>query len=64
VSLDEVAAEVDQLEREGLLAAPRAVDDAPEAAEVEEEGSAGSVATPYGDAAAPGAPRRGAAGDH
>src|SRR4029453_16967973 len=38
-SLDEVAAEVAQLEREGLLASPRPVDDAPEAAELEAEGS-------------------------
>jgi chromosome segregation protein len=38
VTLDEVAAEVAQLEQDGLLAAPRAVDDAPEAAEVEEDG--------------------------
>ncbi|MEO5896154.1 MAG: chromosome segregation protein SMC [Vicinamibacterales bacterium] len=36
-TLDEVAGEVEQLEQEGLLAAPRAVDDAPEAAEVEDE---------------------------
>jgi chromosome segregation ATPase len=39
-TLDEVAAEVEQLEQEGLWAAPRAVVDAPEAAEVEEEGAA------------------------
>jgi chromosome segregation protein len=36
-SLDEVTAEVEQLERDGLLASPKAVDDAPEAAEVEDE---------------------------
>ena len=34
-SLDEVAAEVAQLERDGLLAAPKPVDDAPDAAEIE-----------------------------
>jgi chromosome segregation protein len=32
-TLDDVAAEVEQLEREGLLASPKPVDDAPEAAE-------------------------------
>ena len=36
-TLDEVSAEVAQLEREGALASPKAVDDAPEAAEVEDE---------------------------
>jgi chromosome segregation protein len=35
-TLDEVTAEVDGLEREGLLARPRPVDDAPEADEVED----------------------------
>ena len=43
-TLDEVSAEVEQLEREGLLASPRPVDDAPEAAEVEEEGAAAVAA--------------------
>jgi chromosome segregation protein len=47
-SLDDVAAEVEELERQGLLASPRPVDDAPEAAEVEDESGA-----PAGDAAAP-----------
>jgi chromosome segregation protein len=36
-TLDEVSAEVEQLERDGVLASPKAVDDAPEAAEVEDE---------------------------
>jgi chromosome segregation protein len=36
-TLDEVAAEVEQLERDGALASPRAVDDAPDAAEVEDD---------------------------
>jgi chromosome segregation protein len=36
-TLDEVAAEVEQLERDGLLASPKPVDDAPEAAEVEDD---------------------------
>jgi chromosome segregation protein len=38
-TLDEVAAEIAELEQNGLLASPRAVDDAPDAAEVEEEGA-------------------------
>jgi chromosome segregation protein len=36
-TLDEVSAEVEQLERDGLLASPKPVDDAPEAAEVEDD---------------------------
>ena len=36
-TLDEIAAEVEQLERAGMLAAPRAVDDAPDPAEVDDE---------------------------
>ncbi|HET9263228.1 MAG TPA: chromosome segregation protein SMC [Vicinamibacterales bacterium] len=36
-TLDEVAAEVEQLERDGQLASPRAVDDAPEPAEFEDD---------------------------
>ena len=36
-TLDEVTAEVEELERDGLLASPRPVDDAPDAAETEEE---------------------------
>jgi chromosome segregation protein len=39
-SLDEVAAEVAQLESEGVLASPKPVDDTPEVAELEGEGSA------------------------
>ena len=38
-SLDEVAAEVEALERDGLLASPKPVDDRPDAAEVEEDGA-------------------------
>jgi chromosome segregation protein len=34
-TLDEVAADVEQMERDGLLASPRAVEDAPEPAELE-----------------------------
>ncbi len=47
-TLDEVAAEVEQLEREGALASPRAVDDNPEPAETEEDGQAEAAAA--GDA--------------
>jgi chromosome segregation protein len=47
-TLDEVAAEVDQLEREGALASPRPVDDAPEPAEAEDESAA--AAAPVADA--------------
>ena len=36
-TLDEVAAEVEQLERAGMLASPRAVDDAPEASELDDD---------------------------
>ena len=47
-TLDEVAAEVEQLEREGALASPRAVDDNPEPAETEEDGQGEAAAA--GDA--------------
>ena len=56
-TLDEVAAEVEQLERDGALASPRAVDDAPEPAEteneeeVDSERAADGVAAESGDAA-------------
>jgi chromosome segregation protein len=43
-TLDEVAAEVEQLERDGLLASPKPVDDAPEAAEAEDEPLADTAA--------------------
>ncbi len=51
-TLDEVAAEVAALEQAGLLASPRPVDDAPDAAETEEEG-AGAASVPADAAAAP-----------
>ena len=38
-TLDEVAAEVQQMERDGVLASPRAVEDAPEPAETDAEGA-------------------------
>ncbi len=41
--LDEVSAEVDELERSGALASPRPVDDAPEPAETETEDEAAPV---------------------
>jgi len=44
VSLDEVAAEVAELERQGILASPKPVDDAPEAAEIDDEAVAASAA--------------------
>jgi chromosome segregation protein len=45
-TLDEVAVEVDALEREGLLSSPRPIDDRPDAAEVEDEAAAGAAAAP------------------
>ena len=48
-TLDDVAAEVEQLEREGLLASPRAVDDAPEAAEIEDDAGAEEAAADAGE---------------
>jgi chromosome segregation protein len=42
-TLDEVSAEVEQLEREGLLASPRPVDDAPEPSELDGEGEAAAA---------------------
>ena len=44
-SLDEVAAEVERLEQDGLLASPRPVDDAPEPSELEGEEAAAGTAT-------------------
>jgi chromosome segregation protein len=43
-TLDDVAAEVDALERDGLLASPRPIDDRPDAAEVEDEAVAAAEA--------------------
>ncbi len=45
-SLDEVSAEVEQLERDGLLASPRPVDDAPEPSELDGEGEPAATAAP------------------
>jgi chromosome segregation protein len=45
-TLDEVAEEVAQLERDGLLASPKPVDDAPDAAETEDEAGVPAPAEP------------------
>jgi chromosome segregation protein len=50
-TLDDVAAEVAQLEREGMLASPKPVDDAPDAAEMEGEASPGEGAASEAEAA-------------
>ncbi|HTI38437.1 MAG TPA: chromosome segregation protein SMC [Vicinamibacterales bacterium] len=53
-TLDEVAAEVKQMEQDGLLVSPRAVEDAPEPAEI--EGEAAPDASPSSADAAAAAP--------
>ncbi len=50
-SLDDVAAEVARLETDGLLASPKPIDDAPEAAELEGEGSSPEAVTAEGSPA-------------
>jgi chromosome segregation protein len=50
-SLDEVAAEVEQMDRAGILASPRPVDDAPDAAELEADGTAAEAPTTEGGVA-------------
>jgi chromosome segregation protein len=45
-TLDEVAAEIEALEREGLLASPRPIDDRPDAAEAEDEAAADAAEAP------------------
>ena len=53
-TLDEVAAEVDQLERDGALASPVAVEDAPDPAEIEgDDNEAARTAAPVDETAAP-----------
>jgi chromosome segregation protein len=52
-TLDEVAAEVETLEREGLLASPRPIDDRPEAAEIEEDAPAADEGTASAQDTAP-----------
>ena len=55
-TLDDVAAEVEALERDGLLASPKPIDDRPEAAEIEADGAeADRVEAVADDAAVPGA---------
>ena len=56
-TLDEVAAEVEQLERDGLLASPRPVDDAPEASELDGDGDTPTAGV---EAAEPAKPEPGA----
>ena len=50
-TLDEVADEVAQLERDGLLASPRPVDDAPEPSELEGEPDAAAAPEPAAESA-------------
>ncbi len=55
-TIEAVSAEIEELERTGALASPKPVDDAPDAAEVEEEGAAvSSDAAPAESAPAPAA---------
>ena len=49
-TLDEVSAEVETLEREGLLASPKPIDDRPDAAEIDDDAPMGAVSE---DAAQP-----------
>ncbi len=49
-TLDEVSAEVETLEREGLLASPKPIDDRPDAAEIDDDAPMGAVSE---DAAPP-----------
>ena len=51
-SLDDVAADVAQLERDGVLASPKPVDDAPDAAEVEDEATPADAEAPPSPASA------------
>jgi chromosome segregation protein len=52
-SLDDVAAEVEALESSGELASPKPVDDAPDAAEIEDEGGSADVPSPSPEASQP-----------
>ena len=53
-TIEAVSAEIEELERTGALASPKPVDDAPDAAEVDEEGAAvSSDAAPAESAPAP-----------
>jgi chromosome segregation protein len=56
-TLDEVSAEVAELEKSGALASPKPVDDAPEPAEIEDEASA-APGTSAESVAAPASPAR------
>ncbi len=57
-TLDEVAAEVAQMEQDGLLASPKAVEDTPEAAEIEDTAAAAVAAAAPADEAAQAAASR------
>jgi chromosome segregation protein len=57
-TLDDVAVEVDALEREGLLASPRPVDDRPDAAEVEDEAAIAAADATVSEQEAPQAGRQ------
>ena len=52
-TLDEVASDVQQMERDGLLASPRAVEDAPEPAETEDADAVAQASCPAGERDAP-----------
>ena len=56
-TLDDVAAEVEQLERDGLLASPKPVDDAPDAAEIDDDPAVASAPQGETEIVAPAAPR-------
>jgi chromosome segregation protein len=58
LSLDEVAAEVAQMEQDGLLASPKAVEDTPEPAEIEETAGVAQGFSPASEEAVPAAPSR------
>jgi chromosome segregation protein len=57
-TLDEVAAEVAQMEQDGLLASPKAVEDTPEAAEIEDAAGVAPAEIPAAEEAAPAAASR------
>ena len=57
-SLDEVSAEVAQMEQDGLLASPKAVEDTPEAAEIEDAAGVAPAVSPAAEEAVPAAASR------
>ncbi len=62
-TLDEVAAEVETLERDGLLTSPKPIDDRPEAAEIDDDASLGVAAANDVESTA-GAPESAPTGRH